>query len=62
MAVRAKASRAGISWEGDSREVLREWPKDIRNDFGTSLDAMQEGKRRASLFAPCRLSLPAFLS
>lgn len=41
MAVRAKAPRAGISPEGDSRQVLREWPKDIRNDFGTSLDAVQ---------------------
>ena len=44
MALQAKAPRAGISWEGDSREVLRAWPKAIRNDFGTSLDAMQEGK------------------
>jgi phage-related protein len=41
VAVRAKAPRAGISPEGDSRQVLREWPKDIRNDFGTSLDAVQ---------------------
>jgi phage-related protein len=42
--VPVKATRALISWEGDSREVLREWPKDVRNDFGTSLNAMQEGK------------------
>ncbi len=41
-----------ISWEGDSREVLREWPKDIRNDFGTSLNAMQEGENIASPYSP----------
>lgn len=36
--------RATISWEGDSREVLRQWPKTIRGDFGIALGRMQEGK------------------
>ena len=36
--------RATISWEGDSRDVLREWPKPIRGDFGIALGKMQEGK------------------
>lgn len=37
-------SRAEISWEGDSREVLRGWPDEIKGDFGQALGAMQEGK------------------
>src|SRR5665213_166740 len=36
--------RATISWEGDSRDVLRRWPKPIRGDFGIALAEMQEGK------------------
>ena len=36
--------RALISWEGDSRDVLREWPKAIREDFGIALGQMQEGR------------------
>ena len=36
-----------ISWEGDSREVLRAWPKAIREDFGVALGEMQEGKMAA---------------
>jgi phage-related protein len=36
--------KAEVSWEGDSREVLRSWPKDIRVDFGIALDALQEGR------------------
>jgi phage-related protein len=44
MVVAAGTRRAEISWEGDSREVLREWPKPIRGDFGIALGKMQEGK------------------
>lgn len=42
MAVERK--RANISWEGDSIDVLRRWPKPIREDFGVALNEMQEGR------------------
>jgi phage-related protein len=45
MAKPVKAVRATVTWEGDSREILREWPKDIRIDFGTALNALQEGQK-----------------
>jgi len=35
---------AAIAWEGDSLEVLRGFPEDIRVGFGTALRAMQEGE------------------
>lgn len=41
------AARAVIYWEGDSRSVLRDWPRPIREDFGVALDAMQQGKPSA---------------
>lgn len=37
--------RASISWEGDSLEELRSWPKDIRADFGSALNEMQDGRK-----------------
>jgi phage-related protein len=37
--------RAAISWEGDSLEVLKEWPRDIQRVFGLSLLKLQEGER-----------------
>ncbi len=40
-----KPVRAMIAWEGDSKKVLGGWPKDIRIDFGQSLDRLQEGKK-----------------
>ena len=40
MAPPMKPVRAALCWEGDSRDILREWPKNIRGDFGTALDAM----------------------
>jgi len=43
----AQAPRATISWEGDSRQVLRGWPKSIREDFGVALSEMQEGNTAA---------------
>jgi len=47
VAASIKTRRAGVSWEGDSREVLREWPKPIREDFGVALGEMQEAKTAA---------------
>ncbi len=35
---------ASISWEGDSWEVLKGWPKSIKWDFGNSLREMQYGR------------------
>jgi phage-related protein len=46
------SQRAEISWEGDSREVLRGWSKAIREDFGVSLNAMQEGKPATLVVRP----------
>jgi phage-related protein len=45
MATPVKPVRAALCWEGDSRDILREWPKNIRGDFGTALDAMQNGQK-----------------
>jgi phage-related protein len=45
--VSIRARRAAISWEGDSLDVLREWPKPIREDFGVALFEMQEGRTAA---------------
>jgi phage-related protein len=42
-----QSTRAAISWEGDSRDILRTWPKAIREDFGISLAEMQEGRTAA---------------
>lgn len=47
MATPRKIPLASISWEGDSREVLRGWPKLIREDFGVALGEMQEGRTAA---------------
>jgi phage-related protein len=38
-------ARAAISWEGDSLEVLKKWPRDIQRDFGLSLLKLQVGAR-----------------
>jgi phage-related protein len=40
-----QSSRAGISWEGDSLEVLKTWPREVQRDFGLSLLNLQEGVR-----------------
>lgn len=47
MAKKAVPLRARVSWEGDSRDVLREWPKAVRGDFGIALAEMQEGRPAA---------------
>ncbi len=44
MAPPAKIRRLLISWEGDTLNVLRGWPKPIREDFGVALGEMQEGR------------------
>lgn len=36
---------ASISWEGDSRDVLKTWPRDIQHDIGFSLRELQTGER-----------------
>ncbi len=33
-----------VSWEGDTRDVLRSWPAGIRGDFGNALREMQNGR------------------
>jgi phage-related protein len=35
---------ATISWEGDSWNILKTWPKSMRLDFGTSLREVQQGR------------------
>ena len=35
---------ATVSWEGDSWNILKSWPKSIRLDFGASLREMQQGR------------------
>jgi phage-related protein len=47
VAVPGKIRRAAISWEGDTKDVLRLWPKPIREDFGVALNEMQEGRPAA---------------
>jgi phage-related protein len=37
--------RAVISWEGDSLEILKAWPRAVQRDFGLSLLNLQDGKR-----------------
>jgi phage-related protein len=39
------STRAAISWEGDSHDILKEWPRDVRHDIGLSLLKLQEGER-----------------
>jgi len=36
---------ATIAWEGDSREVLKSFPEDIRQNFGFELWELQLGER-----------------
>lgn len=44
MATPVKTRRAAISWDGSSLDVLRAWPKAVREDFGVALAEMQEGR------------------
>lgn len=36
-----------IHWEGDSRQLLSAFPKNVRADFGFALYELQQGKRPA---------------
>jgi phage-related protein len=36
---------ASISWEGDSWELLKSWPREMQHSFGVALREMQEGRR-----------------
>jgi len=40
-----RQTRAFISWEGNSLEVLKEWPRLVQHAFGFSLLKLQEGQR-----------------
>ena len=41
----ATPTRAIVYWEGDSRDVLKTWPRDVQRDFGLSLRKLQDGER-----------------
>jgi phage-related protein len=41
----SQTERAVISWEGDSLDVLKTWPRDVQHDIGLSLRNLQDGER-----------------
>ncbi len=45
---RASKKRAKIAWEGDSLDILREFPDDVRKDLGFALDLLQQGRLPAN--------------
>jgi phage-related protein len=45
-------TRASISWEGNSLDILKAWPRDIQRDFGISLRKLQEGLRPTLVTRP----------
>jgi phage-related protein len=49
-----QSSRAGISWEGDSLEVLKSWPHEMQRAFGASLLRLQDGQRPALAARPMK--------
>jgi phage-related protein len=38
------SERTPISWEGDSLDILKTWPRNIQRDIGLSLRNLQEGE------------------
>jgi phage-related protein len=40
-----RRAQAEIHWEGDSKEVLSEFPKDVKVNLGYSLRRLQDGER-----------------
>lgn len=44
-ATAGKRKTANVSWEGDSLEMLKAWPRDVQRDIGLSLRNLQEGER-----------------
>ncbi len=41
---KAPTSLAKIAWEGDSLDVLRDFPKPVKMDFGAQLRLLQRGE------------------
>ena len=41
---RSKSSQAEIHWEGDSKEVVSDFPLDVKSSLGFSLRRIQNGK------------------
>jgi phage-related protein len=39
--VTSKGSKSRIRWEGDSNEVIRTWPQEIRQNFGGELTRLE---------------------
>jgi phage-related protein len=39
------SARIPISWEGDSLDILKSWPRNVQRDIGLSLRNLQEGAR-----------------
>ena len=40
-----KTKLASVAWEGDSREVLKAFPEEVRENFGFELWQLQQGQR-----------------
>jgi phage-related protein len=45
MADQSSSKAAIVAWEGNSREVIRNFPEQVRIEFGLALRALQQGKR-----------------
>jgi phage-related protein len=43
-----KRHEAAIAWEGDSREVIRDFPEEIREELGIELQLLQWGDEPSS--------------
>ncbi len=43
-----KRDEAAIAWEGDSREVLRGFPEEVRSELGLDLQLLQWGEQPSS--------------
>lgn len=52
-----EAKEAIVVWEGDSLDVVREFPRDIREDLGLDIRRMQQGERPLS-FRPMKSIAP----
>jgi phage-related protein len=53
---------AEIHWVGDSRQVLRDWPEQIRANMGQSLRLLQQGFPAVLDVRPMQSIGKAFLS
>jgi phage-related protein len=34
-------SKTRIKWEGDSQKIIRDWPKDVKENFGGELERLE---------------------